>query len=152
VAASRQHRYLAQAQGPRTIVLVTDGEETCDGDPEAVIRELISEGYDVRLNIIGFALDDPILEQIFSAWAQLGGGEYFSAADKAGFDQAVGQALQVHYTVLDAVGQEVAQGQVDGEPVALPPGNYRVRVGLVPELMLEEAQVVSGQTTAVEMD
>jgi hypothetical protein len=25
-------------------------------------------------------------------------------------------------------------------------------VGLVPELMLEEAQVVSGQTTAVEMD
>ncbi|MFC0281434.1 hypothetical protein, partial [Falsigemmobacter intermedius] len=69
-----------------------------------------------------------------------------------GFDQAVGQALQVHYTVLDAVGQEVAQGQVDGEPVALPPGNYRVRVGLVPELMLEEAQVVSGQTTAVEMD
>lgn len=81
-----------------------------------------------------------------------GGGEYFSAADKAGFDQAVGQALQVHYTVLDAVGQEVAQGQVDGEPVALPPGNYRVRVGLVPELMLEEAQVVSGQTTAVEMD
>ena len=38
-----------------------------------------------------------------------------------GFDQAVGQALQVHYTVLDAVGQEVAQGQVDGEPVALPP-------------------------------
>lgn len=141
---------LAQAKGPRTIVLVTDGEETCEGDPEAVIRELVSEGYDLRLNIIGFALDDPILEQIFSAWAVLGGGEYFSAADKQSFDLAVGKALQVHYTVVDALGKEVGQSLVDGEPVALPPGNYHVRVGLVPELVLE-ARVESEQTTMLEV-
>lgn len=143
-------RDLAQAKGPRTIVLVTDGEETCDGDPEAVIRELVGEGYDVRLNIIGFALDDPILEQIFGEWAKLGGGEYFSAADKQGFDQAVGKALQVSYTVIDAGGNAVAHGQVDGEPIALPPGIYQVRVGLVPELIIEKVQVDTEQTTTVE--
>ncbi len=142
---------LAQATGPRTIVLVTDGEETCDGNPEAVIRELISEGFDVRLNIIGFALDDPILEQIFGGWAKLGGGEYFSAADKQSFEQAVGKALQTSYTVINAAGKDIAQGQVDGEPIALPPGSYRIKVGLVPELVLDDVNIHTEDTTTVEL-
>jgi len=45
---------LAKAKGPKTVVLVTDGEETCDGDPGTVIQSLIDKGFDFRLNIIGF--------------------------------------------------------------------------------------------------
>lgn len=142
---------LAQAKGPRTIVLVTDGEETCEGDPEAVIRELISEGFDVRLNIIGFALDDPDLEQTFGKWARLGGGEYFSATDKQSFDLAVAKALQVAYTVIDASGTAIAHGNMGGDPVALPPGNYQVRVGLTPEVVLDAVQVKPEEATVAEV-
>ena len=64
---------LSKAKGPKTVVLVTDGEETCDGDPGAVIQARIDKGFDFRLNIIGFALDDEMLEAQFAEWAEPGG-------------------------------------------------------------------------------
>jgi hypothetical protein len=70
---------LSKAKGLKTVVLVTDGEETCDGEPAAVIQALIDKGFDLGLNIIGFALDDEMLEEQFVEWAELGGGEYYSA-------------------------------------------------------------------------
>src|SRR5690606_31486238 len=47
---ARMESDLASASGTRTVVLVTDGEETCHGDPGAVIQELIDKGFDMRLN------------------------------------------------------------------------------------------------------
>src|SRR5215210_1018876 len=44
--------------GPKIVVLVTDGEETCGGNPQRAIRELVNQGIDVRVNIVGFAVDD----------------------------------------------------------------------------------------------
>jgi len=35
--------------------LLTDGEETCDGDSRAVLEKFCRDGVDVRLNVIGFA-------------------------------------------------------------------------------------------------
>src|SRR5690606_32861851 len=54
---------LATGEGPRIVVLVTDGEETCDGDPAEAIRALADSGVDVRVNIAGFAIADPVLAQ-----------------------------------------------------------------------------------------
>ena len=53
---------LAAHEGPQTIVLVTDGEETCEGDVAATITDLRSQGVDVRVNIVGFAIDDAALK------------------------------------------------------------------------------------------
>jgi hypothetical protein len=119
---------LAKAKGPKTVVLVTDGEETCDGDPGAVIQSLIEKSFDFRLNIIGFALDDELLEAQFAEWAELGGGAYYSAGDADSFSRALQAALQSPYVVFDQGGAAVARGLVDGEPVELPAGTYRVVV------------------------
>ena len=119
---------LAKAKGPKTLVLVSDGEETCGGDPGAVIQVLIDKGFDFRLNIIGFALDDDLLEAQFAEWAELGGGEYYSAGDADSFNRALQAALQIPYAVFDREGVEVARGLVDGDPVELPAGTYRVTV------------------------
>ena len=43
---------LAGKPGPSLIILLTDGEETCDGDPAAVIQSLRGSGLDVRVNIV----------------------------------------------------------------------------------------------------
>jgi len=63
---------LKQAQGRKVVVLVTDGEETCDGDPEKVIQRLQDKGFEVSLNIVGFAIDDDELESQFQSWSELG--------------------------------------------------------------------------------
>lgn len=45
-------------EGPRTIVLVSDGLETCDTDPCAVAEDLAADGIEVVINTVGFALDE----------------------------------------------------------------------------------------------
>jgi Ca-activated chloride channel family protein len=41
---------------PAVIVLLTDGEETCEGDPCALGHRLKAEGYDVTVHVIGYML------------------------------------------------------------------------------------------------
>lgn len=123
---------LQGARGRRIVVLVTDGEETCDGDPEKVIRTLRDKGFDITLNIVGFAIDDARLEGQFERWAALGGGRYFAARDQTGLNDALTAALRTPFTVYDRGGSRVGKGLVDGGPVELSPGVYRVVVDSSP--------------------
>lgn len=132
---------LGKAAGPKTIVLLTDGEETCDGDPEKVIRSLADKGFDMRLNIVGFALNDEQVESQFAAWAELGGGRYFSAGNAAGLSEALEEALRVPFVVYDHSGAEIATGAVDGEKLELPSGIYRVVVQASPPQVFERVDI-----------
>ena len=42
--------------GAGSVILITDGEESCHGDPKAAATTLEASGIDVRLNIVGFTL------------------------------------------------------------------------------------------------
>ena len=68
---------LEGTEGKTIIILVTDGEETCDGDPMKEIQNLKDQGYDVRVNIVGFAIDELMLKETFREWARVGNGSYF---------------------------------------------------------------------------
>ena len=117
---------LGSVRGERVVVLLTDGEETCGGDPAAAIEALANAGVDVRVNIVGFAIDDVNLKSQFRYWAELGGGSFFDSADAEELGAAMVSALRVPYTVTDASGQVVARGEVGGEAVTLPAGDYTV--------------------------
>jgi Ca-activated chloride channel family protein len=41
-------------QKPSVVVLLTDGEETCGGDPCRVARELRAEGYALTIHVVAF--------------------------------------------------------------------------------------------------
>ncbi|HVS66034.1 MAG TPA: VWA domain-containing protein [Thermoanaerobaculia bacterium] len=125
---SRARQDLAGASGPLLIVLVTDGEETCGGDPAAAIGELAQAGIDVRVNIVGFAIDELMLEEEFERWARLGGGRYLDAADGEALQEAMRSALRSSFEVLSG-DEVVASGTVGGDVVELAPGQYRVLVG-----------------------
>lgn len=120
---------LADATGGRTVILVTDGEETCGGDPQVEIAALRAEGFDVRVNIVGFAVADAGLKETFRRWAETGGGRYLDAADAKGLDAAVQAAVALPFRVRDAAGAVVAEGVVGGDAVSLPPGTYGVEIG-----------------------
>lgn len=134
------------------VILVTDGEETCEGDPAAVIQSLQDQGIDVSVNIVGFAIDDAALEAQFAEWAKLGGGRYFEARDQAGLSKALEEALQVPYSVYDSSGAVVAEGLVGGEPVALERGVYRVAVKTVPQHTFDDVQVRGEDEIVLQLD
>ncbi|MBN2056374.1 VWA domain-containing protein, partial [bacterium] len=132
---------LAKVDGKRVVVLVTDGEETCDGDPEKEIQALIDKGFDIRINIVGFAIDDQELAERFQEWAALGGGRYFDGDGADELDKAVQQALRIPFEVFDGSGGMVAAGMVDGGPVTLPAGEYRVAVQSEPPMEFDPVAV-----------
>jgi Ca-activated chloride channel homolog len=72
----------------KLIVLVTDGEESCGGDLSAVAEKLKSQGIDIDLKIIGFALSDDA-QQSFA-----GIGEFVNAADAASLASALQGAVE----------------------------------------------------------
>ena len=119
---------LKSVTGEKLIVLVTDGEETCGGDPAAAIERLRKGGIGTRVSIVGFALDDEKLAATFRRWSDAGGGAFFDAKDAAGLDKSLTEALRPGFEVVNAQGQVLASGQVGGEAVPVPAGNHTVRI------------------------
>ncbi|MEV6073022.1 VWA domain-containing protein [Nocardia sp. NPDC052001] len=67
--------------GPRSIVLVSDGDDTCaPPEPCDVARELKQQGLGLIVHSIGFAVDEKARAQL-SCMAQATGGTYADAAD-----------------------------------------------------------------------
>ncbi len=117
---------LAGATGPKTIILITDGEETCDGDPEAVITDLRNRGLDLRLSIVGFGIDDAELKKTFSHWAELGGGSYFDTTSAEELSRSLRYVISGPFRVVNAAGETVGEGVIGGAEIVLPAGTYRV--------------------------
>ncbi len=66
--------------GPRSIILVSDGEPTCDPDPCEVARELAADGVDVRIDVVGLSVSGKARETL-ECVAEEGGGTYYDADD-----------------------------------------------------------------------
>ena len=62
--------------GPRSIVLVTDGEENCGGNPCKVARDLKRQGTDLVVDVVGLQVDAKARNQL-TCIASAGGGTYY---------------------------------------------------------------------------
>lgn len=119
---------LKSVTGEKLVVLITDGEETCGGDPAAAIAGLRKAGLTTRVSIVGFALDDAMLASTFRRWSDAGGGAFFDAKDAAALDKSLTEALRPGFEVVNAQGQVLASGIAGGEPVTVPAGDHQVRI------------------------
>jgi Ca-activated chloride channel family protein len=63
-----------------TIILITDGIESCDGELCEVVRLAKNEGIEFKLHIVGFGLKDDETAALRCA-AEAGEGEYYDAAN-----------------------------------------------------------------------
>ncbi len=133
---------LADADGRRMVLLITDGEESCGGDPGAAILALRDAGIET-VNIVGLALpDDEQVQATFAAWAELGGGVYYDTTSGEELAAALNQIIQPEFVVFDPDGSEVARGHVNSDAVIVPSGVYRVHVYSSPERIVEGVEVV----------
>lgn len=84
---------VAQTGGARVVVL-TDGVDTCGGDPVAVAARIRAQGIPVELHIIGFTVD-PFERTVLTNTAHVCGGQYYHAANAGELQAAVGTATRL---------------------------------------------------------
>ena len=74
------------------IIVISDGRETCEGDPCATVRELRAAGGRFTVQVIGFKVTQEDAEQL-ACLAESGGGQYQSAENAQELKAAVEQAI-----------------------------------------------------------
>ncbi|WP_010137790.1 VWA domain-containing protein [Oceanicola sp. S124] len=83
---------LRSSEEAATVILITDGIETCEGDPCALGRTLEAGGVDFTAHVVGFGLgrDEGLA---LSCLASETGGRYIEAGDAAGLRDALNQTI-----------------------------------------------------------
>ncbi|MGE3305198.1 MAG: VWA domain-containing protein [Rhizobiaceae bacterium] len=75
-------------QDKATIVLVTDGVESCNADPCAAATELESAGKDLTIHVVGFGMSSEDGRQV-ACLAEKTGGKFIAASDAAALADAL---------------------------------------------------------------
>ncbi|MFF7244687.1 VWA domain-containing protein [Embleya sp. NPDC008237] len=109
--------------GPRTILLVSDGRETCGGDPVAVARELAAADVRVRIDVIGFRVDDAGRRQLTDV-ARAGRGQFHDTLDGAELANRLRRAAERALRPYRPAGTPVTGTPTAPSAPVLRPGEY----------------------------
>ncbi|NNE75902.1 MAG: hypothetical protein HKN31_02395, partial [Pricia sp.] len=71
-----------------TIILITDGIESCDGDICKVVADAKADGINFKLHIVGFGLKEGEKDELICA-AQAGNGTYYDADNSGGLGEVL---------------------------------------------------------------
>jgi Mg-chelatase subunit ChlD len=66
-------------QGSKVIILISDGADTCGGDPCAFIRVLPRYGISLKCDIVGLAVKEKAAREQLNCIAESSGGKYYDA-------------------------------------------------------------------------
>jgi hypothetical protein len=137
--------------GSGSVILITDGEESCHGDTKAAAATLKASGVDVTLNIVGFTLKGKTVAAQLGALAASTGGRYYGAqsGDELARALTLASMQQIPYEVIDASGRTVVANQTSDLGQELPPGEYRVRIHVMGQDLETTATIQANQTTAL---
>ncbi len=91
IAAAEALRYTEDAA---TVILVSDGVETCNPDPCAAARLLEEAGIDFTAHVIGFDVSDPQALQQMQCLADETGGQFLTAANADELNLAMTAVVQ----------------------------------------------------------
>jgi Ca-activated chloride channel family protein len=79
---------LRYTEDKATVILITDGLETCNADPCAVATELEQQGVDFTAHVVGFGLTAEEGRQV-ACLAENTGGKYIQASDAVALKNAL---------------------------------------------------------------
>ena len=77
-----------------TIILISDGKETCDPDPCALVKDLKASGIKFVMHVIGFDVTKEERKQL-ECMAKAGGGTYYTADNAGEFLAAAKELVKV---------------------------------------------------------
>jgi Ca-activated chloride channel family protein len=116
---------LKYTEDKATVILITDGLETCKGDPCALGKELKAAGVDFTVNVVGFGLTADEGKQV-ACLADNTGGKYIRASDE--------QALQ--NALVETIAAAPKPGPAPAPPPASEPG--KPEFNFMPTVVLAE--------------
>ena len=159
-----------------TIILVSDGKETCDPDPCSMVKRLKASGINFVMHVIGFDVTKEEKAQL-ECMAGAGGGDYFTAKTASDFKVAAKEVgkrasekppitlkvtctknetpIKAHVKILaQGEARQIAESWTSREKPAafrLAPGYYDIRatdqsVIQKPSVDIRDVQILKGQT------
>ncbi|MGC9530224.1 MAG: PKD domain-containing protein [Candidatus Bipolaricaulaceae bacterium] len=137
---------------PWLVILVSDGKETCLGDPVAEAQDLTAKGYELRFQVVGYDVErEAGAREQLEAIAAATGGAYFRAETGEELKTALRLAAPIVFHVYDAAGDEVFTGLLGSTVPDMEPGTYRVAFE-TPVPFEIQAIVRGSETTTVALE
>jgi Mg-chelatase subunit ChlD len=138
-------------QGERAVVLVTDGIESCGGDPVAAARTLSNQ--DIAIHVIGFGLGNTPDEDAASldAIAQASGGRFLMALSAAELKEALIGTVGTPFQVVNESTVVANSALGSGEPILLPEGEFRIQVNSSPPYAMQ-VNLVPGEKVSMTLE
>lgn len=111
-------------EGPRAVVLISDGLDTCaPPDPCDVAKELAEDGVDLSVHTVGFDVDDEAREQL-SCIAESTGGTYTDAPDAKTLDDQLPTVVKRAQRSYEAEGTPITGSEDHPQAPEIDPGQY----------------------------
>lgn len=144
LALEKAREAFAGKTGQNRIIMVSDGIETCGGNPVEVARQLHSEGINVTIDVVGLDVGSREQDQL-RAIAKAGGGEYYDAKTRSELDEyfkkqreAYNKTMNDIFCLYDALLKmqhceseftTKVSGYIGDEIKKIPPGDLSGRYG-----------------------
>jgi len=132
-----------------SIILVTDGIESCKGDIKSIAPAIKKSGLELKVNIVGFDIKEAAARQELESIAKSTDGRYIDARNAGELLSALEQTLKLEFVVLDSAGAEAGRGVVGGDEVKLKDGAYTLRVLLSPQPLEKKISLKTGEKLAL---
>jgi len=81
--------------GKKRIILVSDGMETCDESPCEYVLSLVKQNNDLKIDVIGFDLNDPAAVSQLKCTALATKGKFYQAHDANSLNNSLIQSLNI---------------------------------------------------------
>jgi hypothetical protein len=146
---------LSASEDQTTIILVSDGEETCEGNACTYVKDLREKGINVKVHVVGFDVGQKEKEQL-SCIAEAGGGRYYTANNADQLKQALSEvkeevvAQPVEAPVISKLKILPKGGDRPETAVPVEPGDYETG-HVIPKNTREyfSVKLKAGQTLSV---
>jgi len=131
----------------KMIILVSDGQETCQGDPCAAVRDLQQNGINVQVNTIGFDVDKNAENQL-RCIAKATGGEYRNATNAEDLLKGLKELASRAKLEYETTAGEIKPGTGFETAPFIKPGEFKTNI-LSDEIHFYKLEVEKGQNLII---
>ena len=93
-------KVLQTYEGVGVIVVISDGHDTCEGDPCGQTKSILTtKNFGFKLHAVGYTVDEKQKEQL-ACMAEVGGGKYFGAESAKELEEIVEKQITLGRVVV----------------------------------------------------